>query len=54
MTPQARPRGRLRALATQQGPQLVEAQLRLLHGPHQPKIPPHHLHEDLTVGATRA
>src|SRR5215831_12674952 len=47
------PRGPLRALAAQQRPQLLETQLRLLHGPHQPKIPPHHLDEPLTVGATR-
>jgi hypothetical protein len=47
------PRGPLRAWAAQQRPQLLKTQLRLLHGPHQPKIPPHHLDEDLTVHATR-
>src|SRR5262245_15320227 len=51
--PRLTPRGQLRALATQQRPQLLETQLRFLHGPHQPKIPPHHLDEDLTVRATR-
>src|SRR5215472_9447838 len=47
------PRGRLRAVAKEQRPQLFEAQLGLLDRRREPKIPPQHLDEYLTVGATR-